>query len=214
MTHATPARNFALTSAAFVALSLLPCVMNAFPHHFSRAFSEHARGWSASSLTIMAAVLAAWSWAALRVGRAWLDWRAQGRSPVAGVVALAERVPAGARAIGRVALILHGPILVALFYLMWVSARLSLGRWPRYGGADDPKFIVGTSLVYWAICAWFWLGTLALALPLFRAGATLARRDGTAAKAILEFAITLALMVAAFGFILTDPHHLFTWFLD
>jgi hypothetical protein len=51
------------------------------------------------------------------------------------------------RSIGRYAMILHGPITVALFYLMWVSARISLGRWPRYGGADDPKGIFETAIV-------------------------------------------------------------------
>jgi hypothetical protein len=215
MNRSIPAQNFMWKAAAFVGLSLLPCLMNAFPRAFSYAFSEQADRWMESpfvSFPIMAAVLVGWSWAAVGVAGAWQSWlRSRGSAIWSGfelTLSFSPRV----RAIGRCAMILHGPILVALFYLMWVSARISLGRWPYTGGRDDPKGIFGTAIVYGAICIWFWIGIVALGAPLVRAG--VARDVREEKRAVRDFALTLALIVAAFAFILDDPHRLLTWFLD
>lgn len=204
------ARRLAFASTGFAALTALPFLMNAFPVPFSRAFSEHARSWSAASLTIMAAALVAWGWSALRLGREWRRWhQTRGRLLSHGRECLERPAP-----LVRALLILQGPILVALFYLMWLSARVSLGRWPSMGGMDDPKGIAGTSILYWTICVWFWFGALALAWPLFRTGTAVARRDGTAGEPVRDLVLTAALLFGSLIFISANPHDLFRWFLD
>ena len=206
-------RSLKSAVAVFLALTLLPFMMNAFPRIFAGAFSEHVGKWSGFGLLLMGAALTAWAWAALHLGREWRRWQAAGFRPIVVAAELGKEISPRWRAVGRWALIFHGPILVGLFYLLWISARISLGRWPRWGGADDPKSIAGASIVYWMICVWFWVGALALAAPLFRAGASRGAPDGPA-SAGRDFMMTAGLLAASLITILSDPHHLLTWFKD
>ncbi len=109
----------------------------------------------------------------------------------------------------RWAFILHGPILVALFYLLWVAGALEHGRWTNLGSSQDPTEYFLTAIVYVAICTWFWLGIAAFLLPILQAGsATHPTRH------LLDFTATLALLLLSLAYLLTDPHRLLSWFAD
>lgn len=211
-------RASASTLALVVVLTALPFTMNAFPHHFANAFSEHFRRWSLTSLLLMTATLAAWSGSLVLLAATWRrrspatsrERSGSLASPPTFQTLLSHRLLVSL----RWPLICHGPILVGLFYAMWFSARLSLGRWPYSGGRDDPKSIAVTWLIYWAICCWFWVGALALAAPLVRVGAAARQVDRPVVQPLLDFVLTCALLFGALVFIAQDPHELLTWFLD
>jgi hypothetical protein len=213
MNLAASPRSLKIAFAVFLALTAVPFLMNAFPRVFAGAFSEHVGEWSGLGLLLMAVALTAWAWAALQLGREWRCWQTAGFRPIVLAAEIGKEIPLRWRTVGRWALIFHGPILVGLFYLMWISARIALGRWPRWGGADDPKSIAGASIVYWTICIWFWVGVLALAAPLFRAGAS-CRAPDRAGSAGRDFMMTATLLAVSLITILSDPHHLLTWLMD
>jgi hypothetical protein len=207
-------RPFVSRFVVFAVFTALPFAMNALPQHFANAFSEHNDRWNTTSLTLMAASLAAWSWATVRLGRAWRPMPVRAPLPLPIAVLEMPRVRSPRLAsTTRWLLIFHGPILVALFYLMWLSARLSLGRWPYLTGRDDPALIPGTMLLYGLICGWFWFGAAALAAPLFRLGRAVAQRAPTRLAAG-DFALTAVLLFAALGYLSLEPHGLMTWFRD
>jgi hypothetical protein len=103
-------------------------------------------------------------------------------------------------------------IFVALFYVMWIAGRLSLGRWPPRDMMDDPKGILPCAVLYMAICGWFWLFPLALAVPHF-VRAQLAPHPKLNGH-IRDFIVTVGLIAAAAIWWDTDPHSLVRWFKD
>jgi hypothetical protein len=110
-------------------------------------------------------------------------------------------VPGWLREVGgtiRWAFILHGPILVALFYLMWGVGVLVLGAGFIRGNMNDPKHIPGALIVYHAIVVWACFAPVALIWALVRSF-TGAVRDSVA---------TVFLMGLSFWFIATNPHNL------
>ena len=105
-------------------------------------------------------------------------------------------------------------LLIGSFLLTWVSARLSLGHWPR-AYFDDPKLIGTWVDVPYSITGAFF----AVGLPAFVAALAAllyyAFRDESRRRSLLTAAVvSLLLMTAAVSFLWWDPLQIVAWFMD
>jgi len=114
----------------------------------------------------------------------------------------------------RWASVYYGPILVGLFYFMWLLGRLDLGKWPQATPAHDPKGIPLAAFGYILICVWFWSLPLVAMYALARWVRAWWRHDGRALACGTDFVATVVLGAVAIGWIAADPHELVKWFLD
>lgn len=97
-------------------------------------------------------------------------------------------------------------------HVMLIAARVSLGRWPHRGGADDPKGIAGIGVLYVliaillnaAIFAVFPAVTLAIALAVHRAWGRLKR----------SVLLGLVLWLSGFALWWWDPAQAWYWYHD
>ncbi len=130
------------------------------------------------------------------------------------VYSWAQRHRGGLLRLLRHSAVYYGPILVALFYLMWVLGRLWLGFWPRAIPMHDPKGIPPCAVVHLLICGWFWLWPVAVFLPIGRFIHARLTHRRHASEHLFELTSTLLLIAVSAWWLVTDPHQLVRWFLD
>jgi hypothetical protein len=179
--------------AAVLSAALLPLAMDDMPRAIRYGGITRA--------LITAIVCGLCIWVAFRPGvaRAW--WAH---------VRASERV----NTVTRWACVLHGPILVALFYLMWFAGRLTLGFWPPAAPMYDPKGMPATAVIYLLIYGWVWLAAVALVLALYQLGRAIALRPATAFRRFTDLCTMIGLWVPTIVYFAVDPNDLLKWFFD